>query len=340
LRFGIALATLLMSIAAAGPAQANLIITPTFDSSITTDTNAAAIEDTINSAIGVFESTYSNPIDVLIYFQEGGGLGTSNFETSTISYSGFYNALITQNANFAAIAGLNAQGGNSTANPVTHTSDIDIKSANARALGINISPGCVPGPPTDKSGLPTECASGGGASAVDGIISLNTGITYPPKANDGNNYGLMSVVEHEIDEILGLGSSLANINAKTGTVTSRNPSPEDLFRYGVNGSRIFSVNCAKQAQAFFSYDGTTDLAEFNNQCNNADFADWVTGTSAQVQDAFADPGAQPAYGPNEIAALTAIGYTLAAPEPSTWILLPTALAALALRRGSRLRLPE
>lgn len=324
-----------MSVAAGGPAQANLIITHTFDDSIKNDPNVTVIEDTIKSAIGVFASTYSNPIDVLIYFQEGGGLGESNFFLSSLSYSAVYSALVTKNANPAAIAGLNANGGNNSRNPVTSSFQIDVKSANARALGINVSPGCVPEPPppNDTSGLPTECVSGS-TNAVDGIISLKTGITYPQTANDGSNYGLMSVVEHEIDEILGLGSSLADTSASSGTVTSRNPSPEDLFRYGANGSRIFSVNCAAATTAFFSYDGTTDLAQFNNACNNADFGDWVTGTSLQVQDAFANPGAQPAYGANEIAALTAVGYTLAAPEPATWILLLTALGALALLRGT------
>jgi hypothetical protein len=173
--------------------------------------------------------------------------------------------------------------------------------------------------------------------AVDGIISLNTSITYPPQANNGSTYGLLSTTEHEIDEILGLGSSLPNTNASSGTVTSDdgNPAPEDLFRYGANGSRVFSVNCAAATTAFFSYNGTVDLTGLNNACNGADFGDWVTGTAAQVQDAFATPGADPAYGPNEIAAMTAIGYTLAAPEPETWILLLCPMAALVLARRRR-----
>jgi len=332
LRFGFALATLLMSIAVEVPARANLIITPTFDSSITNDTtNVKVIEDTIDAAITVFESTYSNPIDVLIYFQEGGGLGTSNWVPNPIGYSGFYSALVSTGANFTAVADLTANGGNSTNNPVTGTTSIDIKSANARALGINILPACIPAPATDNLGLPMECGSGT-ANPVDGIISLKTSSTYPPNANNGSNVGLMAVVEHEIDEVLGLGSSLQNTLANSGTVNSFDPSPEDLFRYGADGSRIFSVDCAAQTKAFFSYNGTTDLAQFNNACNNADFADWVKGTSAQVQDAFATPGADPLYGPNEIAALSAIGYTVVAPEPATWSLMLTALAALALAR--------
>ena len=51
-----------------GRARANLVITPTFDSTITSDPNAAVIEGTINSAIGVLEADISTPITVSVYF--------------------------------------------------------------------------------------------------------------------------------------------------------------------------------------------------------------------------------------------------------------------------------
>src|SRR5579871_516985 len=72
----------------ATPATAQLIITPTFDSSITGDPNAAAIEGAINAAIGVYQSIFANPINVPIYFAEGGGLG----ESLKTLYSGPYSA--------------------------------------------------------------------------------------------------------------------------------------------------------------------------------------------------------------------------------------------------------
>jgi len=332
------LPVLLVLIATGSLARANLIIVPTFDNSIAGDANAAGIEGTINSAISLFEDTYSNPITVDIYFQEGGGLGESNFLYYAATYSYFYSRLVATDANPAAIAGLQLNGGASTHNPVTGTSQIDIKSANARALGINVAPGCLP-TASPGTGVPMECGSGNnpGAGSVDGIISLNTNITYPPNSNNGSSYDLLSTVEHEIDEILGLGSSLPNSTASSGTVNglAGNPAPEDLFRYGAGGSRIFSVNCAAATQAFFSYNGTTDLAQFDNACNGADFGDWANGSSAQVQDAFASPGAGPAYGSNEMAALSAIGYTLATPEPGTWTLSLLLLAAMAFARRRR-----
>src|SRR6202012_5318372 len=87
-------------------------ITATFDSTITSDPNAAAIEGVINTAIAQFASLVTNPINVLIYFQEGGGLGESNTVSYNNSYTSFYNGLVAENANAAAIAGLNANGGN------------------------------------------------------------------------------------------------------------------------------------------------------------------------------------------------------------------------------------
>ena len=327
-----ALLVLLASILAAIPANASLIITPIFDSSITSDSNASSIEGTIDSAISVFESTYTNPIDVTIYFQEGSALGESNYETTAVSYQTFYSHLAANDANPAAIAGLPGTANN----PVNGSRSIEIKSANARAIGISVPAGCYL---TAGLDVPEQCTGvNNGSSPVDGIVSLNTSITYPPGSNNGSNYGLLSTAEHEIDEILGLGSALNDTTASSGTVTAANPAPEDLFRYGANGSRIFTVSCGSAAKAFFSYNGSTDLAQFNNACNGADFGDWQSnplpnGVAAQVQDAFATPGAQPLYGPNEIAALSAIGYTVAvAPEPGTWLLMSLALPAFLIAR--------
>jgi len=321
-----------MLLAVAGSARSGLILLPTFDSSITSDPNSAIIESSINSAISLFESTYTNNFTAAIYFQENpSGLGGSNFYDYSLSYSTFYSALVAKNANPAALAGLAANGGAGPNNPVNGTADIEIKSANARALGINIAPGCYT---TGTAGNET-CGSGSGNGGYDGIITLNTDLTFPPQTNNGSNYGLISTAEHEIDEILGLGSSLENTSAASGNVTviGGNPAPEDLFRYTAGGSRTFAVDCGAAGAAYFSYSGTTDLAQFNNSCNGADFGDWASSGTPQVQDAYGTRGQDPAYGSNEIAAESAIGYTVATPEPGTWMLLVISLALLWGRRS-------
>jgi hypothetical protein len=318
------------------PAQASSIITATFDSTIANDTNKVAIENAINSAIVQIQATFLNIPSVKIYFQEGGGLGGSEFFDYTVGYSTYYSGLVTNNANPAAIAGLAIDGSGSN-NPVTGTANIDIKSANARAVGISILPGCLP---TGSAGSKTCSFAAGNSSSVDGIITLNTSLTTPGSPGSTAAYFLIGVVEHEIDEILGLGSRLGNTMAASGTVTATNPAPEDLFRYNFAGQRIFSVNCAQSVNAYLSYSGASRIQQLNNACNNADFGDFASGVVAQVQDAFATQGANPTIGANEIAALSAIGYqTATAPEPSTVFLSMGALAGLYAARVRRSRTP-
>jgi PEP-CTERM motif len=358
------------SIAFVMPARAGLIIDTIFDNTITSDSNAASIEAVIDTAVQRFESLYSNPITVSILFQEGGGLGQSNDVVYGVPYTNFYSGLVANNANPAAIAGLNANGGNPNTNgrvnPVGGVNLIELKSANARAVGIDIPPGCVVTPTGNgvlAGNVPNECALTGTGAVVDGIISLNTAITTPPNAQtspDPSYYDLLSTAEHEIDEVLGLGSALENCASTSpigacqpgATLNARNDTPfgagapEDLFRWSAatGGARALSTNCTTATSAYFAYGPFTGaIARFNNACNGGDFGDWQSsplppGVNPQVQDAFADPGSAPAYGQSEIDAMTAIGYDLAppTPEPGTMVLFAAGLAVLALyRRRSR-----
>src|ERR1700730_4940794 len=75
-------------------AWSNMVITPTFDISITSDPNAAAIMGTINSAIQIYESAFADPINVNITFQEmTTGLGQSGAPMFTVSYASYRAAL-------------------------------------------------------------------------------------------------------------------------------------------------------------------------------------------------------------------------------------------------------
>jgi hypothetical protein len=369
-RFALPLTVLLAaSIAFVMPARAGLIINTTFDSTITNDSNAASIEAVINTAVQTFESLYSNPITVSIYFQEGGGLGQSNDLVYNTSYTSFYGQLVANDANPAAIAALNANGGNPNTNggvnPVGGVNDIEIKAANARALGFTVAPGCVVTPTGDgvsDGNVPNQCALSGAGAKVDGIISLNTAITTPPNTQtspDPSYFGLLSTAEHEIDEVLGLGSALENCDSTSpsgacqpgATLNAGNNTfdgvgaPEDLFRWSAatGGTRTLSTSCTTPTSAYFAYGPSTGaIAQFNNACNGGDFGDWQSsplpaGVNPQVQDAFANPGDAPAYGASETDALTAIGFDLAAPtpEPSAMFLFGAGLAMLAVYRRRR-----
>jgi hypothetical protein len=266
-----------------------LAITPTFDAALTVGESSV-----IKSAINFYECTFTDPITVTIKFQHmASGLGQSSTWLYPISYSTFSNALHTDaNPSSADDAAALASLPIASTNPVNGSANILVKTATIRALGIGGS-----FPPTD---------------GFDGTISFNPAIVDV----NGGSFSLLATIEHEIDEVLGLGSSLPNFTE---------PQPEDLFRYASTaGVRSFATNpsatnpCTATPQAFFSIDGAADLYEFNNCNNDGDYGDWKTGVSPQVQDAFATPSAAPflTTTSTETRALDVVGYNIVAP-PST-----------------------
>jgi hypothetical protein len=285
------------------PSASGLTIIPTFDSTITTDPQAATIEATIESAIAVYQSKFSNPITVSIVFQEmTNGLGQSTKYIASVSYADYRAALAsaaTTPDDALSLVYLPMSAGN----PVNSNQNITLCLPLARALGFNANP---------PSGKP------------DGTIGLKTSIMNLSSAQTNlTNYSLFAAVSHEIDEVLGLGSALNGSNngdmAPTGAVY-----PEDLFRYDQNGVRCFTT--ALGAISYFSLDGATDLARFNQYDGgtdehgnpvHADFGDWYSpgGQTPQVQDAFQTPGATPVLGV-ELRVLDAIGYNLVTPVPT------------------------
>jgi PEP-CTERM motif len=297
----------------------SIIITPTFDSSITGNVHAAAIVGDINSAITYYESTFTTntatPVNVAIDFQNmSTGLGQSSTVLYQVNYSALINALAAASSGDATDTAALAHLPTGSTNPVTGGTTMFIKSANGRALGFN-TPGAVSG-------------------TYDGVIGLNTSLTDV----NGGPYSLLAVIEHEMDEVLGLGSDVGSFAT---------PAPEDSFRYDASGNRSFTTNTS--AQAFFSLDGTTDLAQFDNQGDGGDYGDWQSnplpfGVAPRVQDAFATPGATPTLandGGAEVVALDAIGYNLSGqgttPEPATLTLLAIGLGSMSVYSWRRRR---
>jgi hypothetical protein len=297
----------------AAPSAFGLTITATFDPTIATDPNALAIESTINQAIAVYQGTFSDPITVTIKFQKltsATEIGHSDWWWYNIPYSTFRGRLASD-ATSANDAVALAHLPNVPTNPVTGNTSINVKTATIKALGISGS-------------YPSQLSGG-----FDGIIGLNIPKTFPPAAQSGN-YSLLMTTEHEIDEILGLASDLQSPGFGA-------PYVEDLYRYDAAGNRSFTT---AGDNAYFSIDGSTRLARFN-QNSGGDYGDWwSSGVHApQVQDAFLTAGVTPSLGP-ELTALDVIGYNLTnTPEPGLAASLVTPFIAAIARRQRRTR-PE
>ena len=269
-----------------------LLIIPTFDSSITNDPNAARIENTINTAIAAYESSFAAPVTVNITFEESTSVGLSANQTPwlTFAYSAYYAALSSHATTANEKTALASLPTTSATNPVTDSPDITVSTANALALGLTTT-----------------------APASDGTIFLNTTVCNLNRTStqNPNDYDLLAATSHEIDEVLGFGSSLF------GTTAPATIAPDDLYRYDGLGDRSYDPS-----STIFSYysinNDNTDLAEFN-QDDTGDFGDWadtsISGLAPEVQDAFGTPGATPELGV-ELVRLDVLGYqNVATPAP-------------------------
>jgi len=248
-----------------------LAIIPTFDSSILNNGNSAAIQATINQAIAIYQSLFTDPISVKILFRysnttpSGGSMGTalarSTFVVYTVPWNTVRNA-ITADAKTGNDAIANAS---LPASPLS--TNLVPSSANGRAIGLNTPPAMF--------------ANGtvGTGGPYDGIVTLNSAQPFqfnrPPSVG---NYDALRSTEHEMDEILGLGSFIGG--------SSSDLNPQDLFSWSAPGTR----NLTSSGSRYFSINGgNTNIVGFN-QDSDGDFGDWLSGPCPQgnpyVQNAF------------------------------------------------------
>jgi len=253
-----------------------LIINPTFDGSITGNPNAAAIEAMINRSISFHESLFSDPIAIQIRFRYSttGPDGTP-LDPGAVAQSFYVIYQVPWNAYIDALRADAKTSNDSVANaslPATALSpNIKPRSAGGRAVGLDTPPAMRADGTIGPDGL------------YDGIVTLKSSVPYqftrPPGAG---NLDAQRSTEHEVDEVIGLGSHLGH--------TGSDLHPQDLFSWSSPGVRNITTNGAR----YFSINGgATNIVSFN-QNPDGDFGDWLSTACPQVhpyvQNAFGCAG--------------------------------------------------
>jgi PEP-CTERM motif len=303
-----------------------------FDTTITNNADAANIESAIQTASNTISSLFSNAVTVNVLFKFNSSvLGQSQSTEYHLPYSTYTSQLQANaaanpaNATLATAVAHLSSGNGANGNGVM----ILAASADLRALGQTSAVGVVN-------------SSGGLGGTYDAIVSIGN-LSYSNPGPGFNSQGV-SVVEHEIDEVLGGGGTGSTIGYSSVSTFG----PLDLYRYHSTTSTIAgltstpSYTTSSSEVAGFSVDGgATGIAQFNQAGGGSDYGDFAN-VACNIQDAFYC-GTTPVFSNSspEYLMLEAIGYdpvTGALPEPSTWAMMILGFAGIgfmAYRRKSK-----
>jgi len=274
-----------------------LTIQATFDSSITGQSNAAVIEASINQAISIYESLFTDPITIPIRFRYASALpdGTplgNVVQSLTVIYAVGWNIGI--NALRADAKSSNDSIAIASLPSMELDTGIVLSSANGRALGLNTPP-AMNADGTISVGGP-----------YDGIVTLNSATSFKfTRPTDANKFDAQRSIQHGIDSILGILYSFGDVM------------PNDLFSWSAPGQR----NTETTGTRYLSIDGGVTNIVSLNQDSNGSFGDWQSDACPQahpyVQNAFPCAGQfsdVSATSPEGID-LDVIGYDLAQTGP-------------------------
>jgi hypothetical protein len=257
-----------------------LTISITYDSSVTTLTNAAQVEAAFATAAQLFQDLYTNEatINITLYwgptgpFSGGINLGGSYFLLAYSSYSEITNAL---RMNRASAADTNSVASLPATDPTGGPWYVAL--AEAKVLGLV--------PPDDPGN--------------DGAVGFATNVSYTFDPNNRavtGKYDFIGVAEHEISEVLGRDT----YGLKTGFV------PYDLFRFTNNATRCF--NPAATNVYFSVDDGATALKLFYTNASLGDIQDWKSSSTPDAYDAFVSSGHLLPVSSVDITTLDVLGY--------------------------------
>lgn len=188
--------------AATTTTASGLVINPTFDSSITGNPQSATIQAMINQAIALYPVLFGDSVTAEILFRysdtepdgtpiTSGAIAESLFVVYDVPWGTYISDLK------ADAKTTNDTTANAGLPSLPLTPNLLPASANGRAIGLGTPPAMF--------------ADGtvGGGGPYDGIVTINSSepsqFTRPPSSD---HYDARRLTEHEINEILGLGSYL------------------------------------------------------------------------------------------------------------------------------------
>lgn len=286
----------LLSLAFA-PLSRALTFNVTYDSSVTSQPNAAQIETAFGIATQVIQTLYTNSssLNITVYwgnvgpFSGGIGLGASQTQALSYSYAAITNAL---RATRTTVADSNSVASLPATDPTGGPWYVPL--AEAKAMGISAQNGY----------------DANNSTISDGDVGFASDVSYnfnpTNRAAVSGDYDFIAVAEHEITEVMGRDTFGLNQNG--------NYVPYDLFRFTASGTRSFNVN---DSNVYFSADnGATVLKFFYGDVNTGDIQDWATSTPPDAYDAYISNGQVGRLSSADLTALDIIGYKLnfAAPQ--------------------------
>jgi len=267
--------------------------------------------NTLNTTTaGLYASIFAN-VNANIYIQFGTtNLGKSAAFFNGMTYANYRNAL---HNSIADANDLLAFAANVPAtNPIDSSYSVQVANSLYRALGFSPTVGVHPDG-TICQLTASDCYDG--AITISSVEQAAGNLYYRSGSITPTQFDFFTIVEHETDEILHIGSCVGQCSSNGSTRIA----PADLYRYQSNGTRSYAVgnngSCASPnaGNACLSIDGIHMLKQYNNVLGGGDLGDWLTTCPiTYVQNAQGCRGvAGVDISPTlEIEALDVIGYTL------------------------------